>query len=314
MTQTELKQFHDDLRAAVALGVPLEVSNSGPKLTASRLKKLESQLDKSVSSASDLTQLRADQTGELPARYVAAVEAFSRTKKMVPVLEGLSWRTIHAKKVSKILLSALAYLALLSLMASAGLLFYLLKVFPEIREFDTDTNLGAANNPLVDPPAHDGLAIMNVLPTVLTVLALVLAGFFIWIVFFGGARILVRLLGGTKYLNSVTKSKILPTIRLLTESGASRDEATEMACRLFGTDEKFLHNIDQLVSKSGSRDQTNALAAYYSEIAVQRIHNMNTATRTALVTIVGGAITLCYGLAIFSPIVNLLYQLLSKGI
>lgn len=306
MTQAELKRFHDELRAAISLGVPLEIGNGTKKLTTAQLEQFEIQLKQSGSQPIDLERVLSQQTNELPPRYVAALQTFSQTKKMVPVLDGLSWRAIHAKKVATVLRSALIYLSMLSLVACVGLLFFLFKVLPEFREIDTSTDIQAAAE-------VEGLAIMNWLPTLLMVFIALLGVLFVWVVFLGGAKYLMRMFGGTKYLSSTAKAKLLPMIGLLNNSGMSPAESAAVGCRLFGASERVAENVCNLVGKPGNVDNTSAIAAYYARSAQRRIYNMKTATRTAMITFVGGAITLCYGLAIFSPIINLLYNLLAAG-
>lgn len=307
MTRAELKQFHDELRAAIALGVPLEVHRGTKKLTASQLEQFELHLNQSGSSF-DQKRFLDGQTNDLPPRYVAALQTFAQTKKMVPILEGLSWRVVHAKKVARILRSAIVYLSMLMLVACVGLLVFLFKVFPQFRDIDASTNIQSSASTEVE-----GLAILNWLPTLLIVFSAILAILFVWVVLLGGAKNLIRIFGGTKYLNSIAKSKLLSAIGLLNNSGMSPSESVAIGCQLFGVNETIGQELRSLADKPGNMDQTSTLALYYARNAQRRIFNMKTATRTAMVTFIGGAITLCYGLAIYSPIINLLYKLLATA-
>ena len=134
-------------------------------------------------------------------------------------------------------------------------------------------------------------------------MAVVLGVLCAWILLLGGAKTLTRWLGGAKYLESATKARLLPAVRLLMDSGLSSTESVSAACHLFDAGEKIRSSIQQLVVDQKDTRLMSSGAAYFDTTAEQQIFTMRTATRVALVTLVGGAIALCYGLAIYSPLV-----------
>ena len=307
MNKEQHQNFHNDLRAAIDVGVPLEFKTaSRDKLSKSKLEKLETELLLCTDySKESLPQNLFDRLADskLPQRYVAALNFFHRTGKMVPVIEGLSVRAVHQQKARRVLWYSLMYLALLALVAASGLALFITFVFPNFEEIDLSHSIDAS----VAPP--EGLGIIEWVPAAVTAVAIVLGVLCVWILLLGGAKVLTRWLGGAKYLESATKAELIPAVRLLMESGLSSSESINAACDLFDADQKLRASIQQLVANQKDTTLMSSAASYFRTTADQQIFTMRTATRVALVTLVGGAIALCYGLAIYSPLVDLLYKL-----
>lgn len=311
MNKAQHQKFHSDLRAAIDVGVPLEYKHaSRTKLSKSKLEKLETELllftdySKDSSPQSHFDRLT---DSKLPPRYVAALNFFHRTGKMVPVIEGLSVRAVHQQKARRVLRYSLLYLALLALVAACGLTFFILYVFPNFQEIDLSHSIDAS----VAPP--EGLGIIDWLPAAVTAVAIVFVVLCAWILLLGGSKTLTRWLGGAKYLESATKARLLPAVGLLMDSGLSSSESVGAACDLFDADEKIRSSIQQLVADQKDTQLISSVAGYFDTTAERQIFTMRTATRVALVTLVGGAIALCYGLAIYSPLIDLLYKLVETA-
>ena len=114
MNASDSQRFHQDLAAALMVRVPLEIGSSRSRghrhrLTLSRLNELETQIDPWLTQSDSTSADRAEflhalrSHAELPIRYRAALETFQQTNTMLPVLEGLTTRTVAQSQATRVL-------------------------------------------------------------------------------------------------------------------------------------------------------------------------------------------------------------------
>ena len=92
MDQTDIEQFHNNLKAALIADIPL-VGGKDHRLTLSELDNLQQQLDAVLHDSQQLAGQPNPTTwhdDRLPKWYRAALTVFDQTASTLPVLEGLS--------------------------------------------------------------------------------------------------------------------------------------------------------------------------------------------------------------------------------
>ncbi len=302
-----IKQFHTELKAALAAGVPIEIDGGDRfgQLTFAKLDQLENSLKQDAGENETLTQT-ADSHPELPYQYRAALRTFDQTGSMLPVLEGLTVQNIARQQVSKILRWSFVYLFVLLLAAFLGLMLFDFRVVPAIDGMRADMLLPAAIN------APERFDVTPWLPTIVTVLGCGLIVLLIWILL-GGTTKTAMWLGGRRFVQCRTSTTALRIIQLLMAAGMDVEDAVKISCDLIDADPKVRRDIQVAVQDPDHATGLGTLADYLTISANHRLAYMKVATPIGLVCTVGGTIALVYCLTIFWPIISMLRDLSTAG-
>ena len=323
MKLTDVKQFHDDLKAAVIARAPIEIGETSGsrtgKLTIAKLDHLERlvlpHLSKENSDGANpgdsIEKTALDQAfnsdPELPKRYRAALHTFDRTGSMVPVLEGFSAKGIAEAQVSRVMQRALLYLVLLLAVAFWGLSIFKSRIIPQIDDLRADISNAAGT---MAPERFDAnLWLSWVVPVVGCGLLLLV----VWMLL-GGAFKISMWLGGNYYVRCRTLTSAIRIMQRLLEAGLSVDEAISMSCDLTGADAKARRDIQAAVQDPPDAQHLKSLAGFSMISANQRLAYLTATAPTALVCWVGGGVALVYCLMLFVPLVTLLRDLSMVGI
>ena len=188
MNEADSTRFHEDLRAAVVAGVPLEIGDRETKLlTLAKIEQLENQIRPKLSTDA-VTDERTrqqffDSLNEVPLRYRAALQVFDRLGSMPPVLDGLTTQILAERRVAGTLRWSFSYLLLLLLLASLGLSLFLVRIVPAFESMRADLFLPAAINA---PPRLD---LIQWLPGVIVVFSVCFGLLLIWLVTGGVTKV-----------------------------------------------------------------------------------------------------------------------------
>lgn len=323
MKPTDVKQFHDDLKAAIIAGAPVEIGEKSgarsSKLTLAKLGQLESSMQNLLSSdqssgsetdktnkKSSLSQLTALQR-DFPKRYRAALLTFAQTHSMVPVLDGLSVRSIAQAQVSQVMRRAFIYLVVLLAVAYCGLSFFRSNLIPQIDDLRAEIALAAGN---VTPERFESTLWLPVIVVLVGCgLLLLVLGMLV-----GGAFRVSMCLGGSHYVRCRTSNSAIRTLQLLLGTGLPVDEAVSISCDLTGADAKVRRDIQAVAKDPPNTLHLKSLARYLMISANQRLAYLTVAAPTALICSVGGGVALIYCLVLFWPVVTLLRELSGVGI
>ena len=301
----DVKTFHEDLKAAVMLGAPLEfpASKTG-RLTVEKLEQLQSELRQPV----DFFQLG------LPKSYLAALKVYELTGTMVPVLDCLTLGRQARIRVRKILRSAFLYLLVLLLVASLGLWWFSDRVYPIIHDIKSDLALARGIQNVAELSLAGSYA-----PLLAKVFAVLFLLLILWAIL-GGTSKLAMWLGGSAYLRTQKAKNAVSTLHFLQQSNVSTTEAIQVSCDLVGADqnqkddfEKFLKR-EQSEDKVASSDYLATLGDYFSMTLHSRINYVKTIVPVWIVAVLGGGVALIYCLIVFGPIVSLVRELTKIGV
>jgi len=155
------------------------------------------------------------------------------------------------------------------------------------------------------------------------VLALLLLLMLIWLAI-GGATRTAMWFGGRQYVRCLSSATALRILQLLVDKGMGFNQAMEVSCDLAGVDSVGRREIGNVIQQhqqddsqpgpATSEGDLKAMANYMLVLAEYRIGKLQFSAPVVLVAFFGGVITLAYCTAIFSPIVNLLWDLKFMGV
>lgn len=327
MQVERFQQFHEDLRAALAAGVVLELDfgprrdsglnrrTSPTKLTSANLDQISNLArtrlfsDKLLcnDSGGDLGSLAIAHTDRLsvsglPKQYLAALAVYQATDSMVPVLEGLSIRHRTEQRAARAIIWTLASLMLLLAVVIFGLwLFgsYLSQLVQVIRNDVTPTR--TVDSFVMDEASGTG----SRLPLALIV---AYAGLVVWFCT-GGYRKVVGWLGGRSVVRDRQMELVFETARLLESRGLTPQTAAELGCDLVAIDDAGKSQVMAVISDADSASTSQELPRYFSLSAARRLVRMRTLTSAGLFLVIGGLCALVYCLLIFDTVIAMLNDL-----
>lgn len=314
--QETLVHFHEGLRAAVIAGAPLELGKSKAfpfsvgRANLNKLAHLEEAIQRLLVTSGSLSRL-LDSPSSLPARYRAALSVYDRTRDMALVLEGLTVRANSRRHLARLLRASFFYLLLVIAVASVGLAFFSRYIVPSIEQMREDLMLyPAASAPLRANGTQWLTVIVAVMELVLCVLLVLL--------FFGGASKLASWLGGRYYQVHRLSAVAVQTIGALVVRSTPLPEATSLGFELVGSDRETEQKVNLALqdcpqSKSAAT-HLQTIGDHFSTVSASRLCVLRVVLPITLVVVVGGAVTMIYCLAIFVPLVSLLYDLSQPGI
>jgi hypothetical protein len=240
----------------------------------------------------------------LPAQYKAAASVFAATGEMDLVLEGLSVTGQVRRTLFRVAFRSIFYLAMLLFVASLLLAFFSEAIDPTIKVFRADLSLAPSPlAPLRNAPILASSMVAYFSLGFVAILILMLAG--------GTSRI-ASWLGGRGYRTNCETAMVLRIAGRLVEYGFAADEAVELASRLVGaTDasERIAMATTTGSDKSGEASRQMDNARYFQYAAESQIETLRVLVPVLLVAGIGGGATLVYSVALFSPLVSLLYDL-----
>ena len=289
---TDLRTFHDDLRAAVRAGVALELGDKPTPGSSLGIKELEQLETQSANSE------------QVPARYEAAIETWQATGSMIPVLEGLSARKKAWSRIGRVFRNAFLYVSLVAILAIVALAYYQLKILPEIEAVRQD--LVSLADPMQEISSSNAMLFSNVALVLFVCMLLAL----IWWMLTGGIGKAGRLIGGSAFLRCQTLASACRTMQLLITKGVEPSRAAQLSGTLAGLDQEGLGELLYTIEGLDEDElQSPALADYLLMIADQQLITTRTWGPGVLILVVGGIFTILYALLAYGPIAALLYDL-----
>ena len=307
MEQAEVKRFHNDLRAAVVAGVPIDIGDGKSEfLSLHRIDELENLIVQPTAAETDNQKSPANAAGAVSRRYNAALQVFGRLGTMTPVLEGLTARILAKRTAIRTLRWTIIYLLLLLLCAVAGLWLFLEMVVPAFENIRADLLLPAAIN------APQRLELITWIPGIIVVMGFCFVVLLIWFLF-GGSTQVAMWLGGRHFVRCQVSTSTLRTLRALLDAGLDLPTASSLSCDLTGANSAVRQDIKSMVQSPTNAIQIDAIQNYLTISANQRLASMKVAMPIALVTTIGGAIGLLYCVTIFWPIVALVKDMTTAG-
>lgn len=300
LSQTDWVQFHEQLRSAVRLRVPI-------RWKAGIFSSRASVGDMDALQSARLPEtLDVDETGPL-ARYHAARIVFSATRRMPMIIDALSVEGRVGMQLAGMIRSPFLYLIVLLAVAYLGLFGFADWVIPGLETFRSDLQLPM----VIEAPQRDYAS--EFLKGVAISLALV-AFVGILLFFTGGATAVALLLGGQRYRRSQLASSAVLVADALIVEGQQPQTALTLACTLVGADVRTRSLVFQefdTFTPIGFRQEI--LYDHFQSIARARLAVLRVLYPTTIVTLFGGIIVIGYSMVIFSPIVDLIRDLSFPG-
>lgn len=311
--------FHNDLLAALKARVPLELGESQiRRLTQSKLNQFRDSLVGKFGDSPDLKSIDGAKgvSDELPGRYLAALRTFAQTNSMSPVLDGLTNRITSTRKVNRLLGQVFLYLFIVLATALLGLVIFYFNVVPLIEFVREDLFLQPGTE-------HTGFDFIAWMPAAIIVIAVFLILTLVWVAF-GGATRTAMWLGGRKYVRCLSSATALRTTQLLVDNGMGVEDSIQISCELAGVDTVGCREIQSAIGQNYGQDirseqvrtgkeDLRSMTNYMLVLAQKQLEKMRFTVPVLLVTLVGGLVSLAYCTAVFSSIVNLLWDLKLAG-
>ena len=284
------KQFHNDLKAAIKMGVPIKIG-----LPSDDLEHLESN-DAAASNPSATSS----------ERYASAKSIFAGTQSMVSVLDCLSVTASARRQVSKVLRRAFLYLFFFLLVAAWGLWLFTRSIAPTITAMREDlTKLAAINV----PDSYDPIPFSFLLIKIITAS---LIAMMIWFCI-GGITRLTMWMGGSSYVRHSQIATALRTIQQLFASGMEMEEAIQNASVSITDRDDFRAELKSIIGNEVTQERLHTLAEFHSVSARQRLSHLRVSTPMVLVSLFGGGFALLYCTTVFWPIASLIYDMTTMG-
>lgn len=291
MESVDTQRFRNDLLAGLMSGVPM-MGLDGHFLSADQLETIHRDFDEDPGAET------------IPNWYTAATTVFVRTGSMLPVLEGLSIREHAVSRANRSLRWTFFYLMIVIIVALIGLcLFYSRSVWAfELFRDDFQNSRSALE--------QDSLQVLDWLPGIIIVLAIIAVLMLLSLVVFGTRRFSLWV-GGHRYVQHAVSSMTLRISRSLLHSGLSLDNAISVACDLTGSGENERREISQLCLGATDEKAIGAMVNCESQAAHHCLAKLRVATPLYMVALLGGGLTLLYCLMVFLPIFWLMNDMIS---
>jgi len=157
------------------------------------------------------------------------------------------------------------------------------------------------------------------MPVAAILLGLLLALLLVWLIF-GGATRTAMWLGGKQYVRCWSSATALRTTQLLVDSGMGIEDSIQVSCELAGVDSIGRQEIQSAIGQDqeqgikteqigADEDGLRSMANYMLVLAQHRLEKMRFSVPVLLVILIGGTISFLYCTALFSAIVNLLWDI-----
>ena len=293
-----LTEFFDGLKAAIDVGVPLDVSseiNASDLLTRQRL---------------DGFRTSNDNAANWPPRLNAAIETWQRTGSIVTAIEGLSTEATARRTLRRATARTLLYLALVLATAATAITIFWVWLQPEIdaiyRDLETTTGV-------VYPTENNSIVFV-----ILIVGCLIAAAWVLQQVYSGRSPIVNRF-GGRQFVDYRRQHVLWATLERLLNTGTPPDQASSLAHALLGGDQSLKQNVDARLlsmnlpdnfeSSSADRRDLYIASGYFSSIADFQIQRLRSTLSITTISIFGGALVAVCAILMYYPVIRLLGNL-----
>ena len=295
--KSQLQSFYADVEAARLANVPVE-------LTSRSL--LQTSAPPSVSQIRDLADHENRSTGSIDERHQAAINIHSQLGSMVPVLDGLSARTIARREFSLIIKRVLWYLALVLLVCLLGLLYFQLRIVPKYELMREEMRLYYHMTEFnFDLFAYHVPVTIVVAVLLLVVLMQLLTN---------KNRFLLSCFGGRKYVRLRVSSAAARTLGLLASQQSPLADATQTTATLYAIDQPGRHEFGSALGDSVDRVGCQMLSEYWSLEAAKTLERARTLAPLVLLLVIGGGVAVVYGFVVYGPVIGLLRDLVEAGL
>lgn len=303
-----LRSFHRSLRAAVIAGAKLDLGaprshadsshaetaestdakqllsgakNHGGIATISKLDRLEPLLDDLVRQVRTSTDSPRKQNEEptltLPASYVSAFRIFQQTGRIDLVLDSLSLPSTIAGELASTVRPVWFYLALMLVVATAGITVFATISAPRVAAIREDLALMPAAT-----TSDSWFAAPDINP-LLILLPLLTIGMITLGLTTKGSATIVSGLGGRRYRTDRSRA-VLANIERAREDADDKDY-------------------------TGRRSRLSLMSAHAFSLAQHRLTRLRIGLPTLLVAVLGGGGALFYCLILFGPLIWLIHDL-----
>ncbi|TWT82742.1 hypothetical protein CA13_42050 [Planctomycetes bacterium CA13] len=292
--------FHQALKAAVLLGVPIRLGHAhDPSLpsgnaTAAKLAELQNVVPSTASIRS-----------KLPSQYAAALAAFDSTASMPIVLKGLSIHGYCHRQLAQLLRSSATYLLILFSLGSFGLCFFRDLVTPSFVKMRQDLELPPA---MIVDTASETTHWLTFLLVLMLVAIVVTAA----VRFLGGTYWLAFWVGGRRFRNLLLAATAAEVSRAMLLKGVTLRDSVSIALDLVDANTKqrtMIQSSTVGLSEQSAVGSLGAIADNFQSAADDRLVVMKVALPMILVFCLGGAAVLAYCLALFMPLVMMIRDL-----
>lgn len=305
MTADQLKQFHNELKSVLAAGVSL----GKPKLTKAKLDRFEATILKGLDPNANQPITKALETPDLshglPSQYLAALKTFEHTGSISPVLDGLAEYSVVENQLARVVRGALVYLAIILAITAAGLCCFVWYVSPVLYGLREDPSAKAANR--VTDLFDTSPLLLGVAVVIGIVLLAILFGMMA-----GQLGKIALWFGGKQYMRFKIASRALRVLQTLLDSNMPVAEAVATSCQLTNADPAAIADVESATINSDNL-QVTKIASYFSLLAGRRLDYLKISIPSVLLFGVGGVATAIYCLAVFSPIISLLEEVIKAN-
>lgn len=295
MNNSDLQAFHNDLRAAVRAGVKLEIGESDSLRKSLNIAEID-QLEKEVANSASL-----------PKRFQAAIDTWKNTGSMIPVLEGLSTRISAWHQIKRVFRKSLIYVFALAIIATSALIWFQLKILPEINAIREDIRTIA--RPIKNVSHSNAGFWANV---VLILFVLILLALIWWLVR-GGVSRAGWWTGSGNWLHYSTLATASRTLQTLVAEGMDPESAAELSGTLTGLGPA---GHGEMLSSIRGIDKQSILSSEWSDYLRMMAQRQYVTARIwgpgTFIVVIGGVFTLLYVILAYWPITSLLSDLAHK--
>jgi len=292
MSSTDLESFHNDLRAAVRAGVKLEIGDADAPARSLGVDAIDKLKEKLTSGS------------PLPERYQAAIDTWNKTESMIPVLEGLSTRISAWHRINILFRKSLIYVFAIAVLAIAGLIWFQLKILPEINVVRNDLITIARPIQNVSRSSAGFWATVTLVIFVLVLLAL------IWWLLRGGVARAGWWTGTGTYMRYRTLATAARTLQTLVAKGMEPETAAALSGKLAGLGPE---GQGELLCSIRGIERDTILSSEWSDYLIMMAQQQYVTARTwgptTFTVVIGGIFTLLYVVLAYWPITSLLYEL-----
>ena len=293
-----LTEFFNGLKAAIDVGVPLDVSSAKKTpdlLTRQRL---------------DAFRATADDTAKWPPRLNAAIETWQRTGSIVTAIEGLSTEATARQTLRRATARTLLYLALVLATVAAAITLFWVWLQPEIDAIYRDLEMTTG----VAYPNENNAIVFAIL-----IIGCLIAAMWVLQQVYSGNSPIVNRFGGRQFVDYRRQHVLWSTLERLLNTGTPPDQASSLAHALLGGDQSLKKTVDARLASmnlpadsqpSSTHGQELYVASgYFSSIADFQIQRLRSTLSITTISIFGGALVAACAILMYYPVIRLLGNL-----
>ncbi|MDB4458465.1 hypothetical protein N9068_00245 [bacterium] len=294
MDQTKIKQFSNDLRAAILVDSPifnpteinlkhqLELNDTVEEHLLNQWLANQQRLESEQPNAEKNDKPNQGQPAQfLSVRYQAAVRALDFLHETPPLLDSLSVKHLAKADIKQVTRQPMHYLCLILAASLASLAIFKIKVLPAVDNLRADIALANRETP---PARFDSSTPQDILLFGISMVTILFIG---WLIF-GGIQKLTMRIGGAQYINFRTSATVVEMTRLLIQGNLEAAKAASLSMDLSGLDHSFRNELNKSLASATDDKNLASTNAYYATAAALKFDNLaNERTRVTVIGIGG---------------------------